>query len=79
MTYQLDNGETYTIPIPKPQDIYVKINNAKETMYTDQTSAFPVSSKKENKYIMILCGIVNDVIMCEAMRNISSDKIVQAY
>ena len=48
-------------------------------MYTDQTGAFPVTYKKGNKYIMILCEIDNDVIISEAMRNRSSGKIVQAY
>ena len=48
-------------------------------MYTDQTGAFPVTSKKGNKYIMILCEIDNNVIMSEAMRNRSSGKIVRSY
>ena len=36
-------------------------------MYTNQTGAFPVTFKKGNKYIMILCEIDNNVIMSEAM------------
>ena len=54
LTYQLDNGETLIIPIQKHQDNYIAINNVNETMYMDQTSAFPVTSKKGTKYIMIL-------------------------
>ena len=79
MTYQLDNGETLTIPLQKHQDIYVKINDAKETMYTDQTGAFPVTSKIGYKYIMILCEIENVMIMIDAMQNRSSGEIVWAY
>ena len=79
LTYQLDNGETLTIPLKKHQDIYIAINDAKETMYTDQTGAFPITSKKGNKYIMILCEIDNNVILSEAMRNRSSGKIVCTY
>ena len=45
-------------------------------MYTSQTGAFPVTSKKGNEYIMILCEIDNNVIMSEAMRNISLGEIV---
>ena len=62
-TYQLNNGETLTIPLQKHQDIYVKINDMKETMYTNQTGAFPVTSKKGNTYIMILCEIDNYLII----------------
>ena len=79
MTYQLDNGETLTIPLQKHQDIYVAINNAKETMYTNQTGAFPVTSKKGNNYIIILCEIDNYSIMSEAMENRSSGEIVWTY
>ena len=79
LTYQLDNGETLTIPLKKHQDIEISINDAKETMYTDQTGAFPVTSKKGNKYIMILCEIDNNFIMSESMRNISSREIVRTY
>ena len=59
--------------------IYIEINDAKEKMYTDQTGAFPVTSKKGNKYIMILCEIDNNVIMSEAMRNRSSSEIFRTY
>ena len=38
-------------------------------MYTDQTGAFPVTTKKGNKYIMIICEIDNNVIISEAMFN----------
>ena len=77
LPYQLENRETFTIPLQKDQDIYKSINDAKETMYTDQTGAFSVTSKKENKYIMIRCEIDNNVIMSEAMQNISSGEIVR--
>ena len=46
-------------------------------MYTNQTGAFPVTYKKRNRYIMILCEIDNNVIMSEAMRNRSSGKIIR--
>ena len=79
MTYQLDNGETLTNPLKKHQYIYIAINEAKETMYTDQNCAFPVTSKKGNKYIMILCEIENNIIMIEVMRNRSSGEMVRTY
>ena len=79
LTYQLDNRETLTTPLQKHQDVYVKINNAKEMMYTDQTGAFSVISKKRNKYIMILCEIDKNFIMSEAMWNRSPGEIFRAY
>ena len=79
LNYKLDNRETLTILLKKHQDIYIKINDTKETMYTDETSAFPITSKKGNKYIMILCKIDNNVILSEAMGKRSSGKIVRTY
>ena len=63
----MENGETLAIPLQKHEDIYVEINNAKETMYTDQTGAFTVTYKRGNKFIIILCEIDNDIIMSEAI------------
>ena len=78
LTYQLENGETLIIPLQKKQDVYEAINDAKETMYTDQTGAFTVTYKRGNKFIIIMCEIDNDIIMSEAIRNISSGETVRA-
>ena len=75
----MENGETLTIPLKKYQDIYIAINDAKEKIYTDETGAFPITSKKGKKYIMILCEIDNNFKLSEAMRNRSSGKIVHTY
>ena len=48
-------------------------------MYTDQTGAFPVQSKRGSRYIMLLCEIDNDIIMSEAMKNRTSTEMVSAY
>jgi hypothetical protein len=75
----LADGQTFTIPLVKHQDIYVSIDETKETIYTDQTGAFPVTSHKGNRYVMILCEINNNVILSEPMRNRTLGKIVRAY
>ncbi len=49
------SGEILTIPLRKHHDIFVRIDEAKETIYSNQTGAFPVRSKKSNRYIMIMC------------------------
>ncbi|KAL7544565.1 hypothetical protein ACHAWF_007943 [Thalassiosira exigua] len=48
-------------------------------MYTDQTGAFPVQSRRGNRYVMILCKIDNNVIMSEPMKNRTSGTMVEAY
>jgi len=39
-----EDETSVTLPLPKHNDVYVKIDDAKEKMYTDQTGAFPVRS-----------------------------------
>ena len=56
-TITTEDGKEITIPLRKHNDIYICVEDAKETMYTDQTGQFPVQSRKGNKYIMILCEI----------------------
>ncbi len=41
-THVLADGSRITIPLRKHNDIYVRVEEARETMYTDQTGAFPV-------------------------------------
>ena len=74
-----DAGEQVTVPLTKHHDIFVTIDEAKETMYTDQTGAFPVQSHKGNRYVMILCEIDNGIIISEPMRRRTSGEMVRAY
>ena len=67
------------LPLRKHQDIYVKIDTAKETIYTDQTGAFPVQSKSGNRYIMILCEMDSNAILSKPMRDWKGSEIVRAY
>ena len=46
-------GSKLTIPLRKHHDVYMKIEEAKETIYTDQTGASPTRSKSGSRYIMI--------------------------
>jgi len=65
-----------TIPLKKHHDIYVRVEDAKETIYTDQTGAFPVRSRGGNRYIMILCGMDSNAIMSEAMNDRTSGEMI---
>ena len=45
-TITLDDGTVLTLPLKKQRDVFVSVQDAKETMYTDQTGAFPTRSRK---------------------------------
>ena len=59
----LADGTEMKLPLKKHQDIVVRVREAKYTIYTDQTGAFPVQSQSGNKYIMVLCKIDNNIII----------------
>ena len=48
--------------------LYITVKEAQETMYTDQTGAFPVRSRKGNRYIMILVEVDQNIIISEPTR-----------
>ena len=73
------NGTQLTIPLKKHHDICMNIEESKETIYTDQTGAFPTRSKSGNRYIMIMCEMNGNAIMSEPMNNRTSGEIVKAY
>jgi hypothetical protein len=66
-------------PLKKHHDIYVRIEEARETIYTDQTGAFPTRARSGARYIMILCEMDSNAILSESMNNRTSGEMVRAY
>ena len=61
------------------RDVYIKIHNASDTMYTDQTGHFPATSSTGNKYIMTLVEVDGNYIDVEPMKNRSARSMIKAY
>ena len=70
---------SFTTPLKKHHDIYVKIEEARETIYTDQTGAFPTRSRNGSRYIMIKCEMDSNSIKSEAMKDRTSGEMIRAY
>jgi len=73
------DGSQLTIPLRKHHDVFVKIEEAKETIYSYQTGAYPTRSKSGSRHIMIMCEMDANGIMSEPMNNRTSGEIVKAY
>jgi len=76
---KLEGGEELTIQLKKHNDVYIKVKEAQETMYTDQTGAFPVRSRKGNRYIMILVEIDQNINISEPTRSPTAGELMKAY
>ena len=75
----IKNGTELTLPLQKHNDVYITIDNAKETIYTNQTVAFPTRSRSGNRYIMVMCEMDSNSIMTEAMKDRTAGEIIKAY
>eukprot|EP00956_Cyclotella_meneghiniana_P040900 scaffold208759_cov72-Cyclotella_meneghiniana.AAC.1 len=51
----------------KVQDIYTKVYDARETIFSDQTGKFPTQSQRGNKYIMVMVEIDSNATIVEPM------------
>ena len=60
---QFEEPNTAKLQKKKRGDIYVKTYDMKETIYTNQTGKFPVTSRRHNKYIMVMCKIDSNCIL----------------
>jgi hypothetical protein len=60
-------------------NLLVKVVNATETIFTDQTGRFPVQSSRGNTSLMILYDIDSNAIDAEPLRNHHDNQMIAAY
>jgi hypothetical protein len=63
----------------KVKDIFVKVYDVRETVFTDQTGQFPTRSKSGNKYIMVMVDIDSSGILVEPIKNRKDAELTRAY
>ncbi len=59
--------------------MYIKVYNVRDTIFSDQTGQFPVSSKSGFKYIMIMVEIDSNSILVGPMKSHKDGKMTRAY
>ena len=65
-------------PAPTDNDVFVKVYDTQNTIFTDQTGKFPHLSSRGNRYQMILYHVASNSIWVEAMKNRTEGEIIQA-
>jgi hypothetical protein len=63
----------------KERDIFTKVYNVRETIYSDQTGQFPTRSMSGNKYVMVMVEIDSSGILVEPMKSRKDDKMIRTY
>ena len=60
-------------------DIYIKVHDTTDMIYTDKMGRFPVVSSREHKYIMFLCEVDDNYTALKPMKSKSKSEIIMAY
>ena len=63
----------------KVQDVFMKVYDVCDTVFTDQRGQFPTQSQSSNKYIMVMVNIDSSSILEEHIKNRSDAKLISAY
>ncbi len=63
----------------KQRDIFTKVYDTRNTIFTDQTGKLPHRSQAGNHYIMVMVEIDSSAILVEPIKNCSDSELTRAY
>ena len=63
----------------KKQDIFTKVYDVRDTIFSDQTGQFPTRSRRGNKYIMVMVEIDSNAILVEPMKSKKDAEMIRAF
>ncbi|EJK55033.1 hypothetical protein THAOC_25280 [Thalassiosira oceanica] len=75
----LEQVDTSDLRGKKIRDVYIKVHEAKNTIFSDQTGRFPVTSRAGNKYIMLMVEIDSNAVLVEPMSSRTEKEMQRAY
>ena len=77
----IEEADTISTANIQEQDVYTKvvdIPGLTGTIYTDQTGQFPITSRSENKYFMVMVPIDSNAILVSPLKNRKDAELQQA-
>ena len=74
-----EKTEAATLRGKKVRDVYTKVYDVRNTVFSDQTGKFPTRSKQGNKYIMVMVEIDSNAILVEPIKNRTDAKLTRSY
>ena len=78
-TKPLKKTDASTLQGKKVRDVYTKVYDVCNTVFSDQTGQFPTRSKQGNKYIMVMVEIDSNAILVEPIKNRTDAELTRAY
>ena len=71
--------EAATLRGKKVRDVYTKVYDVRNTVFSYQTGQFPTRSKRGNNYIMVMVEIYNNAILVEPIKNRIDAELTRSY
>ena len=78
-TKPFEKTDASTLRGKKVRDVYTKVYDVRNTVFSDQTGQFPTRSKRGNKYIMVMVEIDSNSILLEPIKNRTDAELTRAY
>ena len=75
----LELSNTTTLRGKKERDVFTRVYDVRETIFSDQTGQFPTRSQKGNKYIMVMVEIDSNAILVELLSSRKDAELTRAY
>ena len=63
----------------KARDVYTKVYDVRNTVFSDQTGQFPTRSQSGNKYLMVMVEIDSNAILVEPLKSRKDPELARAY
>ncbi len=74
-----EGSPLHQIPITKTHEAFFRVDDLTDSIHTDQTGAFPFTSQRGNRYIMVAIHLDANYILVEPMRNRMKEVMIRAY
>ena len=75
----LENPNVATLRGQKVRDVYTKVYDVRNTVFSDQIGQFPTRSQCGNKYIMVMVEINSNAILVEPLKSRKDPELTRAY
>ena len=63
----------------KVQDVYVRVYDARETTFLDQTGQYLTQSKEGHKYIMVMVEVDSSAILVVPLKSCKDAELIQVH
>ena len=75
----MEEADTKSLQGKKVRDIYTRVYEVRNTVFSDQTGQFPTRSSRGNKYIMVMVEIDSNAILVEPLKSRKDAELTRSY